>query len=101
MSKTELTPEERGLPTAVIATTFIRLRSTQHADLTVHHARTRNVRVSLAWGGVLMTFLSAQAAQGVREALSAARPTMVNLPVDLGRPEPTDEDVIEGDFTEQ
>lgn len=92
MSKTEITAAEMGQPTAIIANAFIRLRSTQRADLTVHHARTRNVRVTLAWGGVLMTFLNAQAAQGVREALSAARPTMVNLPVDLGAPQSTDED---------
>lgn len=92
MSKTEVTAAELGQPTAIITNTYIRLRSTQRADLTVYHARTRNVRVTLAWGGILMTFLNAQAAQGVREALSAARPTMVNLPTDLGAARPSDED---------
>jgi len=54
MSKTEITAAEMGQPIAIIANSFIRLRSTQRADLTVHHARTRNVRVTLAWGGVVV-----------------------------------------------
>ncbi|OBB86791.1 hypothetical protein [Mycolicibacterium peregrinum] len=92
MSKTIITPAERALPSAIISNTFIRLRSTQHADLTVFHARTEEVRVSLNWGGLLMTFRNAEAAQGVREALAAAKATLVHLPVDLGAPQPSDED---------
>jgi hypothetical protein len=82
MSKTPITEAQIGMPTAVISHTFIRLRGTQHADLTVLHAATHNARVNLLWGGILWAFRTAEAAQGVLEAISAARATLVYLPAE-------------------
>lgn len=82
MSKTPITEAQLGMPAAVIAHTFIRLRGTQTADLTVLHAGTAIARVNLLWGGILWEFLNAQAAQGVLEAMSAARATLMFLPAD-------------------
>lgn len=106
MSKTQITPAEMGHAPAIITSTYIRLRSTQHADLTVYHACTKEARISLQWGGILMNFLNAQAAQGIREAVGAARATLVHLPADLGAPmandeEPYDRPTIAIDWTQR
>jgi hypothetical protein len=82
MSKTPVTKAQLGMPAAVIAHTFIRLRGTQTADLTVLHAATASARVNLLWGGILWELLNAEAAQGVLEAMSAARTTLMYLPAD-------------------
>jgi hypothetical protein len=82
MSKTPITEAHLGMPAAVIAHTFIRLRGTQTADLTVVHAATPSARVNLLWGGILWEFLNAEAAQGVLEAMSASRTTLMYLPAD-------------------
>ncbi len=82
MSKTPITEAQLGMPAAVIAHTYIRLRGTQTADLTVLHAATASARVNLLWGGILWEFLNAEAAQGVLEAMSAARTTLIYLPAD-------------------
>jgi hypothetical protein len=82
MSKTKITEAALGMPAAVISHTFIRLRGTQTANLTAVHAGTGSARVNLLWGGILWAFRSAEAAQGVLEAMSAARATLVYLPAD-------------------
>jgi hypothetical protein len=82
MSKTPITEAQLGMPAAVITHTFIRLRGTQTADLTVLHAGTASARVNLLWGGILWGFRSAEAAQGVLEAMSTARATLMHLPTD-------------------
>ena len=48
--------------------TIARIRGTQQGDLTVYHAQTPTARMALTWGGLLMTFWSAEAAQGADEA---------------------------------
>ena len=79
------TPRELLLPPAgLIAHTYVRLRGTQHGNITVYHARTSTARVTLTWGGVLMTFFNAQAAQGVLEGVSAARHTLIYVPEKVG-----------------
>jgi len=95
MSKTPVSDAALGYPCAVITNTYIRLRSTQHADLTVYHARTSDARLGMVWGGLLLNFHNAQAAQGVREAVAAARTTLVHLPADLGTPAPSDDDAYD------
>jgi hypothetical protein len=83
MSKTSITEAALGMPAAVISHTFIRLRGTQTADLTVLHAGTPSARVNLLWGGILWAFRTAEAAQGVLEAMSTARATLMYLPADV------------------
>jgi hypothetical protein len=82
MSKTPMTEAAPGMPAAVISHTFIRLRGTQTADLTVLHAGTASARVNLLRSGILWAFRTAEAAQGVLEAMSTARATLMYLPAD-------------------
>jgi hypothetical protein len=100
MSKTPITQAQLGMPAAVISHTYIRLRGTQAADLTVLHAGTASVRVNLLWGGILWAFRSAEAAQGVLEAMSTARATLMYLPADAAPapPEPYDRPTIAIDW---
>ncbi|OKH62894.1 hypothetical protein EB74_15155 [Mycobacterium sp. SWH-M5] len=81
---------------AFIAHTYVRIRGTQHGDVTVYHAKTDTARVSLNWSGVLMTFFNAEAAQGVLEAVSAARATLMYVPADAPplREDPYDQPTI-------
>jgi hypothetical protein len=83
MSKTPITEASLGIPAAVISHTFLRLRGTQKADLTVLHAGTGCARVTLNWGGILWGFRNAQAAQAVLEAVAAARATLTSLPAEV------------------
>jgi hypothetical protein len=101
MSKQPLTAQDMGVPAAIISHTFIRLRGAQTGTITVHNARTDIARVTLAWGGMLMSFLNAQAAQGVLEGLSAARTTLADLPTEAAPAarEPYDQPAIAIDWT--
>lgn len=66
-------------PAAVITHTLVRLQGAQDGDITVFHARTATARMTVTWGGILMTFWSAQAVQSVLEAFAAARPLTAPL----------------------
>jgi hypothetical protein len=100
MSKTPITEAQLGMPAAVISHTYIRLCGTQTADLTALHAGTASVRVNLLWGGILWAFRTAEAAQGVLEAISTARATLMYLPADVApaAPEPYDRPTIAIDW---
>lgn len=91
MTKTAITAAELGTSPAIITHTYIRLRGQQSSDITVHHARTRDAKLTFNCGGVHMTVLNAEAAQGILEALSAARAALINLPTDIGPQPATDE----------
>jgi hypothetical protein len=82
MSKTPISTTELGLPPAVIAHTFIRLRGKQHGNITVLQAGTSSVRVNLAWGGILWSFRNAAAAAGVLEGIAAAKATLMHVPLE-------------------
>lgn len=66
-------------PAAVVTHTLIRIQGDQEGDLSVFHACTPTARMTVIWGGILMTFWSAQAAQSVLEAFAAARPLLAPL----------------------
>jgi hypothetical protein len=74
------------IPAAVITHTVATIRGQQLADLSVYHARTPDVRITLTWGGVLMQIRSCQAAQGLLEAFSAARAAMARVPREIPSP---------------
>jgi hypothetical protein len=83
-----------GASAGVITHTYIRLRGTQQFDdIDVHHARTKIARVTLRWAGVLMSFLNAEAAQGVLEGFSAARHSLARVPADIA---PRDQQPYDG-----
>lgn len=89
-----------SVPPALISHTLIRLRGEQTGDLTVHHARTDIARITLAWGNILMSFLNAQAAQGVLEGFAAARATLGTLPTRIPAPaDPYGQPTIAIDWT--
>lgn len=77
-SKAAINPAQ-ATPAAVITHSLVRIQGTQEGDLTVFHACTPTARMTMTWGGILMTFWSAQAAQSVLEAFAAARPLLAPL----------------------
>lgn len=74
------------IPPAIITHTVATIRGHQDADVTVYHARTSDVRVAIAWGGILMTLYTAQTAQGILEAFAAARAHMARVPHEIPAP---------------
>lgn len=80
-----------GSPVAVVTHTIARIRGTQAGDLTVYHAQTPTARMALTWGGLLMTFWSAEAAQGVLEGFAAARPLLAQVVREAPPARPTGE----------
>lgn len=74
------TDPAQAMPVAVITHTLARIRGEQAGDITVYHACTPTARMTITWGGLLMTFWSAQAAQSVLEAFAAARALLAHLP---------------------
>ncbi|MEE6140456.1 hypothetical protein SKC41_29615 [Mycobacterium sp. 050128] len=73
------TDPARSTPAAIVTHTLVRIQGAQDGDITVFHACTPTARLTMAWGGILMTFWSAQATQSVLEALAAARPLVAPL----------------------
>lgn len=71
---------EAAIPSGVVAHTVIRLRGEQNGDVTVYHAGTPDARVALRWGSLMMTFYSAEAAQGVLEGFATARNALAPVP---------------------
>lgn len=74
------------VPAALITHTTASIRGTQHADVSVHHARTTDARISMTFTGIHMTIYSCSAAQGLLEAFDAARGHMVQLPREIPVP---------------
>lgn len=68
---------------AFVAHATLRLRGEQKASIDVYDARTPQARVSVTIGTVLMAFWSAAAVQGLLEAISAAKVTLIHLPKSL------------------
>lgn len=68
---------------AVVAHTFVRMRGNVTGQVDVHNARTEHARVVVTIGALLHTFWSAHAAQGVLEGFSAAKNTLLHLPVNI------------------
>ncbi len=73
-------------PPALITHTVATLRGDQHADISVHHARTPDARMSLTFSGILMVLYSCQAAQGLLEAFTAARGHIARIPREIPAP---------------
>lgn len=74
------------VPAAMITHTVASIRGTQHTDISVHHARTTDARISMTFSGIHMTIYSCNAAQGLLEAFDAARGHMVRLPRHIPTP---------------
>ena len=68
------------IPPATITHTIAVIRGDIHSDITVHHARTSDARITLIFGTTLMTLYSAAGAQGLLEAFAAARGAIAQLP---------------------
>ncbi|KPN46867.1 hypothetical protein [Mycobacterium intracellulare] len=70
-------------PPAIITHSIATLKGQQHADITVHHARTPDARISMTFNGIHMLIYSCHAAQGLLEAFAAARGQMIHLPTHI------------------
>jgi len=79
---------DRNPPGAIVTSTTARIHGAQDGRISVGFARTPEAFVSLAWGGVGMRFLTANAAQGVLEGFAAARAHLMRL--DYQTPPPPD-----------
>ncbi|MBB3606438.1 hypothetical protein FHT40_006129 [Mycolicibacterium sp. BK556] len=73
-------------PPALITHIVATLRGDQHADLSVHHARTPDARIAVTFSGILMVLYSCHAAQGLLEAFTAARGHIAAIPRELPPP---------------
>jgi hypothetical protein len=81
------------VPAGMITHTTASIRGPQHADISVHHARTSDARISMTFSGIHMTIYSCSAAQGLLEAFDAARGHMVSLPRQIPAPRTPDDTV--------
>lgn len=79
-------PTQRVVPPATVTHTIVAIRGELHSDITVHHARTSDARITLIFGTTLMTLYSASAAQGLLEAFAAARAATAQLPHHIPAP---------------
>jgi hypothetical protein len=73
-------------PPAIITHSVASIRGRQDADITVHHARTPDARISITFNGMHMLLYSCHAAQGLLEAFAAARGQMIHLPTEIPGP---------------
>ena len=74
------------IPPAMITHSIAVIKGQQYPDITVHHARTPDARISLTFNGIHMTLYSCHAAQGLLEAFTAARGQMIHLPSEIPAP---------------
>jgi hypothetical protein len=84
MSQTTL----HTIPAATITHTIAVICGEIASDIAVHHARTTDARIGLAFGTTLMNLYSASAAaQGLLEAFAAARALMARVPREITAPQ--------------
>jgi hypothetical protein len=76
------------VPAALITHCTAIIRGHHDADITASHARSSDARLTLTWGGVLMTVYSAAAAHGLLEGFVAARAAATRLPREIPPPAP-------------
>ena len=74
------------VPAALITHCTAIIRGHQDADVAACHARTSDARLTVTWGGVLMTVYSAAAAHGILEGFVAARAAATRLPREIPPP---------------
>lgn len=73
-------------PAGTITHSIVAVKGQQHAEVSVHHARTPAARISLACAGIHMIFYSCNAVQGLLEAFVAARAQMLSIPHQVPTP---------------
>ena len=76
------------VPPALITHCTAIIRGHHDADITAHHARSGDARLTMTWGGVLLTVYSAAAAHGLLDGFVAARAAAAHLPREIPPPAP-------------
>ncbi|OBJ01003.1 hypothetical protein [Mycobacterium sp. 1465703.0] len=72
------------IPAALITHSVVLIKGQHHDhDISVHHARTPDARMSITLEGMQMVIYNCQAAQGLLEAFSAARSHMLHVPAQI------------------
>jgi hypothetical protein len=77
---------EHSVPAALITHCTAIIRGHHDADITACHARTSDARLTMTWGGVLLTVYTAAAAHGLLEGFVAARAAAAQLPREIPPP---------------
>ncbi|HME49168.1 hypothetical protein [Mycobacterium sp.] len=85
MSKKTTSPHHT-VPAALITHCTAIIRGRQDADIAAYHARTTDARLSITWGGVLVTIYNAAAAHGILEGFLAAHAAAAQLPREIPPP---------------
>jgi hypothetical protein len=80
------TKADHVVPSGLITHCTAVIRGHQHADITCHHARTADARITLVWGGVMITLYSAAATHGVLEGFVTARAAIAQVPREIPPP---------------
>ncbi len=80
------------IPAGLITHTTVSVKGQLDPDITVHHARTPDARITITIRGIHMSLYNCQTAQGLLEAFAAARGHMIHVPakIPVGAP-PADE----------
>jgi hypothetical protein len=68
------------VPAGLITHCTAIIRGHQNADIACYYARTTDARISLVWGGFMITLYSAAAAHGLLEAFVTARAATARVP---------------------
>jgi hypothetical protein len=90
---TTSTAATRTIPPALITHSVAVIKGQQRADVSVHHARTPDARISMAFSGIHMIIYSCRAAQGLLEAFAAARGHMASIPSRIPTPRTEQRDI--------
>ena len=87
MSKTA-TPTHTA-PAGLITHCTAIIRGRQDADIAAYHARTTDARLTMTWGGALITVYNAAATHGILQGFVAARAAAAQLPNEIPPPAPS------------
>jgi hypothetical protein len=71
------------IPAGMITHSTVSIKGQLDPDITVHHARTPDARVGIAFGGIHMRLYNCQSAQGLLEAFVAARGQMIHVSAEI------------------
>ena len=72
------------IPAGLITHSTVVIKGQHHDhDISVHHARTPDARMSITLGGMHMVIYNCQTAQGLLEAFSAVRGHMLHVPAHI------------------
>lgn len=82
------TSPDHTVPAALITHSTAVIRGPQDADIAAYHAQSGDARLTITWGGVLITVYGAGTAHGILEGFVAARAAAAQVPREIPPPAP-------------